>query len=111
MVWFEIHQLNKIIVGCILSSLKSGLDRLDPGLIGSSQAGAGVPFQNIKGRAMFVWWSWDPRGGVGLDRIFVGVMGPPKLPPGASASLQEGLTRCLQNPPPLSETTPSAPKP
>ena len=57
--------------------------------------GAGVPFQNIKGRAMFVWWSWDPRGGVALDRIFVNVMGPPKLPPAVPDGLAQGLKKCL----------------
>ena len=68
--------------------------------------GAGVPFENIKGRAMFVWWSWDPRGGVALDRIFVNVMGPPKLPPGVKPELVANLKKCLDERPPVSETTP-----
>ena len=73
--------------------------------------GAGVPLQNIKGRAMFVWWSWDPRGGVALDRIFVNVMGPPRLPPGVGEGLKQSLERCLQSPPPLDRTTPPGPRP
>ena len=68
--------------------------------------GAGVPFENIKGRAMFVWWSWDPRGGVALDRLFVNVMGDPKLPPGVSNDLVLGLQKCLRERPPPEQTTP-----
>jgi signal peptidase I len=68
--------------------------------------GGGVPFANIKGRAMFVWWSWDPRGGIATDRLFVNVMGAPKLPPGTPARLVEALHRCLQSQPPADRTTP-----
>jgi len=73
--------------------------------------GAGVPFQNIKGRAMFVWWSWDPRGGLSWDRLFVNVLGSPKLPTGAPSQLLGGLQKCLTNRPPDSKTTPPKPKP
>jgi signal peptidase I len=72
-------------------------------------AGAGVPFENIKGRAMFVWWSWDPRGGVALDRLFVNVLGPPKLPPGVPEDVSLGLTKCKSERPPLEQTTPPPP--
>jgi signal peptidase I len=65
--------------------------------------GAGVPFENIKGRAMFVWWAK-------MDRMFVDVMGEPKLPDGASPKLAVRLRECLKNRPPVSETTPPAPK-
>jgi signal peptidase I len=68
--------------------------------------GSGVPFQNIKGRAMFVWWSWDPRGGVALDRLFVNVMGPPKLPPSTPREIVAGLQKCLRERPPVDQTTP-----
>ncbi len=68
--------------------------------------GAGVPFENIKGRAMFVWWSWDPRGGIAQDRVFVNVMGAPRLPPGAPQKLVDTLQRCLTDRPPLAATTP-----
>jgi signal peptidase I len=71
-----------------------------------SGLGAGVPFENIKGRAMFVWWSWDPRGGIAQDRVFVNVMGVPRLPPGASPELVASLQRCLGERPPLSKTSP-----
>ena len=68
--------------------------------------GDGVPFENIKGRAMFVWWSWDPQGGVALDRIFVNVMGTPKLPPGTPPELTANIDKCYRERPPVSETTP-----
>jgi signal peptidase I len=71
--------------------------------------GAGVPFENIKGRAMFVWWSWDPRGGVALDRLFVNVMGPPKLPPGMPEDVSLGLDKCKRERPPIEQTTPPPP--
>lgn len=67
--------------------------------------GAGVPFENIKGKAMFVWWSWDPRNGLAWDRLGVNVMGTPKLPQGADA-LKGALEECMKNRPPLSATTP-----
>jgi signal peptidase I len=71
--------------------------------------GGGVPFENIKGRAMFVWFSWDERTrGVRFYRVFDQVMGHPKLPPQAS-ELQEGLKRCYAARPPVSQTTPPSP--
>jgi len=68
--------------------------------------GAGVPFENIKGRAMFVWMSFAPGGGIAQDRLFVNVMGRPKLPAAADPSLQGALDRCMRDRPPVSETTP-----
>ncbi|MBI4702721.1 MAG: signal peptidase I [Deltaproteobacteria bacterium] len=72
--------------------------------------GGGVPLENIKGRAMFVWLSWDPQGGVATDRLFVNVMGSPKLPSGPAAALVAGVERCLRARPPPSQTTPPAPR-
>jgi signal peptidase I len=71
--------------------------------------GGGVPLENIKGRAMFVWMSWDPTGGVAWDRLTFNVMGPPRLPPGVPAGLRMGLQRCTRERPPLAMTTPPAP--
>jgi signal peptidase I len=72
--------------------------------------GGGVPFENIKGRAMFVWMSFEPGGGIAQDRLFVNVMGRPKLPgklpDREAAKLQEALDKCLRERPPVSETTP-----
>jgi signal peptidase I len=73
-----------------------------------SGLGAGVPFDHIKGRAMFVWWSWDARGGLAWDRLAVNVMGSPKLPKGAEL-LEPALLACLKNRPPADKTTPPAP--
>ena len=68
--------------------------------------GAGVPFENIKGRAMFVWMSFGPGGGIAKDRLFVNVMGRPKLPPAMEAPLRPGLEKCLRERPPVAQTTP-----
>jgi signal peptidase I len=65
--------------------------------------GAGVPDANIKGRAMFVWW------GVALDRLFMNVLGTPRLPKGAPADIVKGIDDCLAKRPPLSETSPPPP--
>jgi len=60
-----------------------------------------VPFDNIKGRAMIVWWP--------PSRMLVHVMGKPQLPGGASPELTAALERCLANRPPLDQTVPPAP--
>ncbi|HEX7669142.1 MAG TPA: signal peptidase I [Polyangiaceae bacterium] len=62
--------------------------------------GGGVPFDNIKGRAMFVW--------LPVDRFLVNVMGAPQLPNGAPPDMVTGIAACLAKRPPLSETTPPA---
>ncbi len=72
--------------------------------------GGGVPFENIKGRAMFVWMSFGPGGGIAQDRLFVDVMGRPGLPPGQDPALTTALEKCLRERPPVSETTPPPPR-
>lgn len=73
--------------------------------------GAGVPFDNVKGRAMFVWLSFNDLGrdalGVTWDRLFTNVMGTPRLPKEASPELKKGIERCLADRP--RNTTPPAP--
>jgi signal peptidase I len=64
--------------------------------------GGGVPFDNIKGRAMFVW--------LPVGRFLVNVMGSPQLPNGAPEEMVQGIASCLSNRPPLSATTPPAPR-
>lgn len=64
--------------------------------------GGGVPFENIKGRAMFVFATFGP-GSEWSDRMLVNVMGRPKLPK-AQARLQPALDQCLRATP--SRTTP-----
>lgn len=68
--------------------------------------GAGVPFENIKGRAMFVWMSFGQGGGIAQDRLFVNVMGRPTLPGVNDPSLQAALDKCLAGRPPAAQTTP-----
>jgi len=65
--------------------------------------GAGVPDVNIKGRAMFVWW------GVALDRLFMNVLGTPRLPKGAPPEIVNGIAACLAKRPSLAESTPPPP--
>lgn len=73
-----------------------------------SGLGAGVPFENIKGRAMFVWVSFGPGGGIATDRLMVNVMGRPMLP-ASHTHLQPALDHCLASRPSLAETTPPGP--
>ena len=76
-------------------------------------AGGGVPFENIKGRALFVWLSvgesMDP------SRIGAPVMGRPPahgpfghLPP-TMKSLEGAIDKCLKERPPLDRTRPPPP--
>lgn len=73
--------------------------------------GAGVPYPNVKGRALFVWLSFNDKGsdlwGVTWDRLFTSVMGKPRLPKEAPAALTKEIERCLAERP--TNTTPPAP--
>jgi signal peptidase I len=60
--------------------------------------GAGVPYANIKGRAMIVWFP--------ASRMLVNVMGKPILPDGAPAELVAGIDRCLAQRPTAEDTVP-----
>lgn len=71
--------------------------------------GAGVPYENIKGRAMFVWFSWDQSTRFAGERLGVNVMGTPKLPDGAPQELRTALSKCLRERP--EQTEPPPPKP
>jgi signal peptidase I len=73
--------------------------------------GAGVPFENIKGRAMFVWMSFGPGGGIEQDRLFVNVVGRPKLPAAQEPRLGPAVEKCLRERPPAEQTTPPPPHP
>ncbi len=70
--------------------------------------GAGAPFENIKGRALFVWLSLGSNGWPTLDRMFTNVLGRPRLPKGAPAHLIAGIDKCLAQRP--SVTLPPAPR-
>jgi signal peptidase I len=52
---------------------------------------------------MFVWW------GVAFDRLFMNVLGTPRLPKGAPPEIVAGINSCIAKRPPLSETTPPPP--
>jgi signal peptidase I len=59
--------------------------------------GGGVPYDNIRGRALFVWLSLSGNG-VDLSREGAQVMGRPRLPP-AAKDLQPQLDQCLRDRP------------
>lgn len=59
--------------------------------------GGGVPFENIKGRAAFVWLSMGERG-VDWTRFGIQVMGKPRLPT-SMKSLEPKLNECLSKRP------------
>ena len=67
-------------------------------------AGGGVPFENIRGRALFVWLSYaDQR--LDASRLGAPVMGRPRLPL-AMVGLEPALSKCLRERPALDRTTP-----
>lgn len=66
--------------------------------------GAGVPFENIRGRALFVWLS-IPSGGMDWSRLGAPVMGRPRIP-SAFSSLELKLAQCLRERPPVDKTIP-----
>jgi signal peptidase I len=74
-------------------------------------AGGGVPFANIRGRALFVWLSVsDGPAGTGPfhfdgSRFGAPVMGTPRLPPD-QRRLQPAMEKCLRDRPPIDKTTP-----
>jgi len=67
--------------------------------------GGGVPFENIRGRALFVWLSVSDNG-VDWSREGAPVMGRPRLPPSAGG-LERQLEQCLRSRPAVTE----APRP
>jgi signal peptidase I len=69
--------------------------------------GGGVPFENIRGRALFVWLSVSDNG-LDLSREGAPVMGQPRLPP-AAKGLEAQLAQCLKQRPAV--TTPPPPGP
>lgn len=71
--------------------------------------GGGVPFENIRGRALWVWMSFTPSGALAWDRIGVSVMGTARLPK-PFESLRPAMMACIKNRPPLMATTPPDPR-
>lgn len=64
------------------------------------QRGGGVPFENIRGRALWIWLSYTGGEGSKSDRIGATVMGKPRLP-ASMAALQPMLDKCIGPNPPL----------
>lgn len=59
--------------------------------------GGGVPFENVKGRALFVWLSVSDAG-MDWSRLGTPVMGRPRMPE-AMKHLEPGITKCLRSRP------------
>ena len=70
--------------------------------------GGGVPFENIRGRALFVWLSVSDNG-LDWSREGVPVMGRPRLPPTA-AGLEPQFEQCLKSRPAVTNPPPAAPR-
>lgn len=70
-------------------------------------AGGGVPFENIRGRALFVWLSYADQQ-VDWSRLGAPVMGRPRLPK-QMMGLEPALTKCLRDRPAIEKTTPPNP--
>jgi len=68
--------------------------------------GGGVPFANIRGKALFVWLSVTDSG-FDFKRFGAPVMGRPRLP-AAMKGLEPAMDTCLRKQPPLAETLPPA---
>ncbi len=67
--------------------------------------GGGVPFENIRGRALFVWLSVSDNG-MDWSREFAPVMGRPRVPPVAHA-LDPALEQCLKSRPVVTTPPPA----
>ena len=66
--------------------------------------GGGVPFENIRGRALFVWLSVSDNG-IDWSRLGAPVMGRPRLP-AAMKGLDPAVSKCLRERPPVEKATP-----
>lgn len=69
--------------------------------------GGGVPFGNIRGRALFVWLSVAD-GGIDWSRLGAPVMGRPRLPV-SMRGLEGAVDKCIRERPPRAKTTPPKP--
>ena len=70
------------------------------------QKGGGVPFENIRGRALWIWLSYTGNEGSKAERIGTTVMGRPRLP-ATMKMLQPSLDKCLGPNPPLEPLAPA----
>ena len=81
----------------------------------SDGRGSGVPFENIRARAMFVWSGGSDQSD--WSRVFAPIMGTPpgKGPfgalPFAMKNLAPSVEGCLESRPPIDRTTPPPPRP
>jgi len=71
------------------------------------ELGGGAPYENIKGRALFVWLTFGPDGFLTVQRLLSSVMGHPKLPKGTSAAVIEAVERCIAQRPSVTMPPPA----
>lgn len=71
-------------------------------------AGGGVPFDNIRGRALIIWLSMNSTG-TDWSRIGNLVMGNPKVPAN-NPGLEPAIKKCLSDQPAYEKTVPPPPK-
>lgn len=73
----------------------------------NNRLGGGAPFENIKGRALFVWLTFGPDGFLTFQRLLTNVMGHPKLPKGTAQSVIDAVERCMAQRPAVTMPPPS----
>jgi hypothetical protein len=71
-----------------------------------------VPQENVKGRALWIWWSNLPGAGCGLryERFGQSIMGDPRVPQELTPALRACMRRGPSAPPP-SAPAPTTPSP
>jgi signal peptidase I len=72
-----------------------------------------VPQENVKGRALWIWWSNLPGAGCGLryERFGQSIMGDPRVPQELSPALRACMRRGPSASPPPSAASPTTPSP
>ena len=71
--------------------------------------GAGVPYENVKGRAFMLWLGFSSDGQVAWDRIGMDLLGPPQFVKAGPPELAQHLSGCLSRRP--TNTFPPSPSP
>lgn len=70
-----------------------------------------VPQENVKGRALWIWWSNLPGAGCGLryERFGQSILGDPRVPQELAGPMRACMRRGAASAPPAAPTTPPSP--